>query len=314
MRAREKRAIHRVADYLAEAGAAPHPAILAELIGTGLGAAGCELSIGTERHRWGRDAGSWWQRPVAHGGERHGALAVSPASLGPLPRLVAVLGAPLALVDLVTAVDRARRAADAAAGELIDERWRAIVELEQERRALERDLHDGAQHQLVALRLALALAGATDDPAWRVALLDRVDTAHRVIRDTAAGILPLALAADGLAAGLAAEFSGLDDVVLHLADLRRRYSPAVESTVYFTCLEAVNNAHKHAPGARIGVTVRDTGSGVEFVVTDTGAGFTDRSPHSGLHNLAARASAVGGVVTVRSAPGRGTTVTGLLPG
>jgi signal transduction histidine kinase len=83
--------------------------------------------------------------------------------------------------------------------------------------------------------------------------------------------------------------------------------------VYFVVLEAVNNAHKHAAGARIVVTAGDSYRGLDFTVADNGPGFVVRPTASGLNNLLARAKAVGGSVEVRSAPGQGTTVTGFVP-
>jgi signal transduction histidine kinase len=142
-------------------------------------------------------------------------------------------------------------------------------------------------------------------------LLARLDTAERVLVETAAGMLPVALVTGGLAAALTAELASHDDVVLNIGGLRRRYPAVVESTVYFVCMEAVNNAHKHAPGARITVTTLDSYRGIEFTVTDTGPGFDAAA--SGLPNLSARATAVGGRVEVRSAPGHGTTITGFVP-
>ena len=75
----------------------------------------------------------------------------------------------------------------------------------------------------------------------------------------------------------------------------------------------MNNAHKHAPGARITVTAQDNYTGLGFVVADTGPGFVVAAPNSGLHNLSARAAAVGGTVEVRSTPGRGTAIIGFVP-
>lgn len=284
------------------------PDALAAAIGTAAGATGCALTIAGERHQWG-DGEPWLSQVVTYGGEPQGTLALAPESLGPMPEVAAVLGAPLALLRLSAETDRLRRAGDAAARTLVDDRWRAAAEMEQERRGLERDLHDGAQHHLVALRMALGLAehtgGAVDG------LLNRLDAAERVLVDTAGGVLPVALVTQGLAAALKAELSAHVD--LDIDGLRRRYPSVVESAVYFVCLEAVNNAHKHAPGARITVSARDSYRGLEFTVTDDGPGFVVSPTGSGLHNLTARATAVGGTAEVTSAPGKGTTVTGFVP-
>jgi signal transduction histidine kinase len=288
----------------------PDPRALASVIGQSAGATGCVLTVAGERYQWG-DGGLWVEHAITYSGEQQGVLALAPASVGPLPGVAAVLGAPLAMVRLALETDRLRRAGDAAARQLVDDRWRAAAEMEQERRGLERDLHDGAQHHLVALKMSLALVEHTGGSVDH--LLSRLDTAERVLVDTAAGVLPVALVSNGLAAALKAELASHDDVVLDIDGLRRRYPAVVESAVYFVCLEAVNNAHKHAPGARIVVSARDSYRGLEFAVADNGPGFVVLPATSGLHNVTARATAVGGAVEINSAPGQGTTVMGFVP-
>ena len=289
------------------------PRALACVVGPAIGATGCALTVAGERYQWGEGT-AWLDHAVTYAGEPQGVLSVTPGSVGSLASVVAVLGAPLAAVRLAAETDRLAREGDMAARELIDDRWRAAAEMEQERRGLERDLHDGAQHHLVALRMSLAIVDHTGGTRERAAgLLARLDTAERVLADTAAGVLPITLVSDGLAAALATELTNHEDLTLDISGLRRRYPPAVESAVYFVCLEAVNNAHKHAPGAQITVTARDSYRGLEFAVTDTGPGFTGPAPKSGLYNLTARAAAIGGTVEIRSATDRGTTITGFVP-
>ncbi|WP_459711175.1 sensor histidine kinase [Actinophytocola sp. KF-1] len=303
-----------LAAYLA-ATQEPTPAGLAEVVGTAAGATGCALTVAGERYLWGVDTGPWLEHPVTYQGEDIGVLAIAPT--GPAGELAAAVAAPLALVRLAAETDALRREGDAAARELIDDRWRAAAEMEAERRGLERDLHDGAQHHLVALRMSLGLlehAVATGGVRERVTdLLARVDNAERVLVDTAGGVLPIALVAGGLAAALTEELASHPEVLLDVAGLRRRYPAVVESAVYFVCLEAVNNSRKHAPGARVTVTVRDSYRGLEFTATDDGPGFDVAAAGSGLHNLSARAAAVGGTVEVRSAPGQGTRISGVVP-
>ena len=300
--------------HLARVRTVPDPVALATIVGPALGATGCALTVAGVRHQWGSASGGWIEHTVSYDGQPQGRLAVSPSSAGPLAAVAALLGAPLAMARLAAETDRLRRAGDAAARELTDDRWQAVVEMEQERRGLERDLHDGAQHHLVALRMSLAIAehsGAADDRVR--CLLDKLDDAERVLLDTASGMLPVALESDGLVAALTAELADHDDVVLNTGDLHRRYPPVVESAAYFACLEAVSNAHKHAPGALITVTARDSYLGLEFVVSDGGPGFAATGSGTGLRNLPARIEAISGTVTVRSAPGRGTTITGFVP-
>jgi signal transduction histidine kinase len=299
--------------YLAQDGQEPDPRALARVVGSAVGAAGCALVVGGRRFEWG-EGGPWLETEISYGGTVVGVLAVAPESVGALPGVAAVLGAPVAVLRLAEETDRLRRDGDAAARALVDDRWRAAAEMEQERRGLERDLHDGAQHHLVALRMSLALAEhAKRTDGGFADLLTQLDKAEQVLLDTAAGILPGALVADGLAAALGLALSRHDDVTLDTAALRRRYPAPVESTVYFVVLEAVNNAHKHAAGARVTVSVRDSYQGLEFSVSDDGPGFAVAAPGAGLPGLTARAASVGGVVEVRSAPGAGTTVTGVVP-
>lgn len=313
MRTRERRVAEAITAYLARAGQDLDPHALAGVIGAAAGATGCALVIGGRRCQWGDGAGAWLEHEIADAD----ILAVTPESVGSLSGVAAVLGAPVAMIRLAEETDRLRRDGDAAARALVDDRWRAAAEMEQERRGLERDLHDGAQHHLVALRMSLALAehaiGAGAGHERVADLVTQLEKAERVLVDTAAGILPGALVADGLAAALRTELARHDNVTLDTAGLLRRYPPPVESAVYFVVLEAVNNARKHADGARVTVTVRDSYQGLEFTVADDGPGFVMAAPKAGLRNLTARAKSVGGVVEVASAPGAGTTVSGVVP-
>jgi signal transduction histidine kinase len=315
VRTRERRVAEAITAYLARDG--HDPRALARVVGEALGATGCALIIDGHRHQWGDGGGSWREHDIGYGGAVAGVLAVAPESVGSLSAVAEVLGAPVAALRLVEETDRLRRDGDAAALVLADERWRAAAEMEQERRGLERDLHDGAQHHLVSLRMSLALvehAISTGAGRERVAdLVARLDETERVLVDTATGILPGALVAGGVALALRTELARHDEVTLDSAGLRRRYPVPVESAVYFVVLEAVNNARKHAEGAWVTVTVRDGYRGLEFTVADGGPGFVMATPNAGLPNLTARAASVGGVVEVRSVPGVGTTVSGVVP-
>jgi signal transduction histidine kinase len=296
--------------YLAQDGLEPDPRVLARVVGVAAGATGCALVIGGRRFEWG-EGGPWLEHDISYGGAVVGVLAVAPESVGRLPGVAAVLGAPVAVLSLAEDTDRHRRDGDAAARALVDDRWRAAAAMEQERRGLERDLHDGAQHHLVALRMSIALAEAGAGTVGD--LLAQLDKSEQVLLHTAAGILPSALVTEGLAAALAAELSRHGNVTLDTASLRGRYPAPVESAVYFVVMEAVNNVHKHAAGARVTVQVLDSYQGLEFSVADDGPGFAMAAPGAGLPGLAARAASVGGAVEVRSAPGAGTTVTGVVP-
>ncbi len=310
----EKQAVDAITVYLSRAGHALNPATLVSVVGAETGAAGCSLTVAGEQYVWGNNAGPSIHHQIVYEGEPQGTLELVPDSIGPLPTVMAVLGAPVAAIRLTTETDRLRRQADAATRQLIDDRWKATVEMEQERRSLERDLHDGAQHHIVALRTAVSLLEhhPADVRTRLSGLLSRLDAAERVLVNSAAGVLPIALASDGLAAGLIAELENHADVTLDVTGLRRSHSPAVEAAVYFTCLEAVSNAHKHARDAAVAVIVSDSGRGLEFTVADTGPGFSRPAKTSGLDNLSMRIADVGGRVEIRSSPA-GTTVSGYVP-
>ncbi|PPK70937.1 histidine kinase/DNA gyrase B/HSP90-like ATPase [Actinokineospora auranticolor] len=284
---------------------APRPALVAEAIGAALGAAECELVVDGVTHRWGAESTGAWSRARL---DEHAELRVRPArrlgavadALGPVPDLV----------RLALSVDELRRAGTEAAAELADTRWRAAAEMDTERRRVERDLHDGTQHHLVALRLAVALA--EHDPA-SADLGPRLDAAEATLVRTAAGVLPEPLA-DGLAAALGAELGTHTDVRLDLAADLPRYPAPVETAVYFVCLEAVGNAHKHAVGASIDVRLRGSAAGLSFSVSDNGPGFEPTATGTGLANLTTRLTPLGGTLRVDSALGTGTTVEGFVPG
>ena len=189
-----------------------------------------------------------------------------------------------------------------------------------ERRKIERDLHDGVQQQLVALRIHLELlrevAADEADLARRLgSLCSDFDDALDELRAVTHGIYPPLLAEEGLVAALreAARRSTVP-VALELEDVGR-LSEDRESAVYYSCLEALQNVAKHAGGdasARLRLW-RDRWA-VHFTVRDDGAGFDpgSRPTGAGLTNMADRIGAVGGSVSVRSAPGEGTTVEGRL--
>lgn len=200
--------------------------------------------------------------------------------------------------------------------EIAEARRAAVAEMDHERRAIERDLHDGAQHHLVSLRLTLGMVehevatGQVDAARDRLAVLgDQVTEAEVVLAETASGVSPAALVAGGLAAALAGELG----VPVDADD--RRFPPEIEAAVYFCCLEAVGNARKHAPGASVAVRVEVAGGVLRFSVTDDGPGFVSAADGAGrgMANIAARMAGVGGAVAVESAPGRGTTVSGSVP-
>jgi len=202
-----------------------------------------------------------------------------------------------------------------------ESRARIQAAADHERRRIEHDLHDGAQQRLVTLRIKLELAAeqAADRGEGRAetlrALGREVDEALDEVRSLARGIYPAPLAARGLVEALraAALRAALPSSVL--AAGIGRYAREIESAAYFCCLEAMQNADKHAAGATAAVIelmddgaltieVRDDGGGFEVDGTASGVGFT---------SMRDRLAAVGGRLTIHSVPGRGTRVTVTIP-
>jgi len=199
-------------------------------------------------------------------------------------------------------------------------RTRLVTTADAERRRIERDLHDGAQQHLVALAVGLRLIrdGMTDtDP--NLELLDELDRGIRdtiqTLRDLAHGIYPPLLRDAGLRDALraAAKRSPLR-VEVH-ADGIGRMPEQTEAAVYFCCLEALQNASKHAPGSSVRITLTDVADELSVVVADDGPGFDPArvAGGGGLQNMADRLGAIGGTVELRSAPGEGTVLTGRIP-
>jgi signal transduction histidine kinase len=189
------------------------------------------------------------------------------------------------------------------------------------RQKIERDLHDGTQQRLVALRVKLGLAASTlerRDPAGAETLHgleSDVEATIDEVRLLAHGIYPPLLARTGLRDALraAARVATLPTVVR--AENLSRYSPEIETTVYFSCSEALQNAAKHAPKSTL-VTIRVwQDHELHFEVSDDGPGFDAPATRygTGLRNLGDRLSAVGGSVKIQTAPGQGTVVEGSIP-
>ena len=191
-----------------------------------------------------------------------------------------------------------------------------------ERRRIEQDLHDGAQASLVALALKARMARdlAESEPGKTAEILaelgEDLERTIEEVRDLAQGIYPPLLAERGLKAALSSAAARAPLPVRLEVDGSRRYPADVEAAVYFCCLEAVQNAEKHAGAdARVTIRLQEQAGALAFEVSDDGAGFNPRAlgRGSGLNNMADRLGAIGGRLRVESAPGAGTRVAGTLP-
>jgi signal transduction histidine kinase len=200
-------------------------------------------------------------------------------------------------------------------------RQRLVHAQDEERRKLERNLHDGAQQQLVALSVQLRLAeGLVDrDPEKTKSMLANLQTATgqaiEDLRDLARGIYPPLLADKGLVAALEAQaLKGTIQTSIEAVHVER-YPQQVEAAVYFCALEALNNVAKYSGAERAQVRLAQSNGDLTFEVSDEGAGFDlERTTYgTGLRGMADRVEAIGGVLEIRSTPGRGTSVAGRIP-
>ena len=200
-------------------------------------------------------------------------------------------------------------------------RQRLVHAQDEERRKLERNLHDGAQQQLVALSVQLRLAeGLIDrDPTRTKSMLADLQTATgraiEDLRDLARGIYPPLLADKGLVAALEAQVrKGTIDTSV-AAENVARYPEQVEAAVYFCALEALNNVAKYSGASRVEVRLAQSNGDLTFEVTDDGAGFDMARTNygTGLRGMADRVEAIGGMLEIRSTPGNGTSVSGRIP-
>jgi signal transduction histidine kinase len=205
--------------------------------------------------------------------------------------------------------------------ELRTSRQRLVQAQDEERRRLERNLHDGAQQHLVAIKVKLALAQmlvvkAPEQARSTVAALKAdADEALENLRDLARGIYPPLLADKGLVVALESQARKATVPVHVEAEDVQRYAQDIEATVYFCVLEALQNVQKYAGASHVVVRLRDDDGALHFEVEDDGAGFDPATTHkgAGLLNMGDRVDALGGIVAVTSRPGEGTHVRGELP-
>jgi signal transduction histidine kinase len=259
--------------------------------------------------------------PVRHHGELLGALSVTKSRGDPLrpaeEKLMEDLasGAGLVLRNVRLTEELMERLR-----ELQASRQRIVAAQDEERRKLERNLHDGAQQQLVALQVRLSLAERVAEEGCRVkdqlaSLKLEAGEALENLRDLARGIFPPLLADQGLGAALKAQARKAAIPVEVIAEGLARYPQDQEAAVYFCVLEALQNVAKYAAATHATVKLFEQNGDLGFEVTDDGAGFdtSTTSYGTGLQGMADRLAAQGGTLEVRSKPGEGTAVIGRVP-
>jgi signal transduction histidine kinase len=277
----------------------------------------------------GRETAQLRVAPVSHAGQLLGLITVERPAGGDsftheddrvLTDLARQVGLAFHNAQLDSALQNTLDELRAQADALRESRARIVASGDAERRRLERNLHDGAQQNLVALAVNLRLArDVLDEPEAAGQMLDQMAEDLKVtiadLRDLAHGIYPPLLADSGLGRALEAAASRSPLAVTVIAPGSRRYSADIEAAVYFCCLEALQNAAKHAAGADVEVRLWEESGGLLFSVRDDGPGFDvalARLGH-GYTNMADRLGAIGGTVRWQSEPGHGATVQGSIP-
>ncbi len=269
--------------------------------------------------------------PIAHSGELLGlivcernvdAAAFTEENDRVLTELARQVGLALHNVQLDTALQASLNELRQTNDELRASRVRIVAAGDTERRKLERNLHDGAQQHLVALAVKLRLAkdAVVDDPADAEAMIDEIrgnlQEAIAELRSLAHGIFPPLLVSGGLAEALPAAASRA--ALPTFAEVKvGRHAQDLEAAIYFCCMEALQNAGKHAGETASGmVKVWEDKTTLHWEVSDDGAGFDlahGAGDGHGFVNMRDRMGAFGGTVSVASMPGKGTSIHGVVP-
>lgn len=261
--------------------------------------------------------------PVRQGGDLLGALtldkprgeSISEGDIDLTERLAAGVGVLLGNLRLTAELQERL-------DELSRSRQRIVSAQDDARRRMERDIHDGAQQQLVALKIKLGLARTLADKAGAdksAGLLGQLatdaDGAVETLRELARGIYPPLLEAEGLAVAVESQAKKSPLPVTVHAKGVGRHEPGTEAAIYFCILEALNNVAKYANATSAHVRIDEDDGHIGFTVEDNGSGFEPASVNggSGLVGMADRLDTLGGSLEVFSRPGHGTVVSGSVP-
>jgi signal transduction histidine kinase len=278
----------------------------------------------------GRERSQLRVAPAAHSGTLLGLLVIERAHDGDsftdeddrvLTELARQVGLALHNVQLDSALQESLENLKLANEDLRASRSRIVATADAERRKIERNLHDGAQQHLVALAVNLRLAKdmLDDDPEAAAEMIDALGDAVRdtiqELRDLAHGIYPPLLMDSGLPEALRAAATRSPLAVAVDSTGLGRYPSEMEAAVYFCCLEALQNAGKHAPDAEVRIERAEEDGMLRFTVADDGPGFDPAiaTAGHGFTNMSDRLGAIGGTVEWRSTPGAGTTIAGAIP-
>ena len=250
--------------------------------------------------------------PVRRGTLQLAFLAHDPA-LDARPNLLTSV---ISAAGLAIEVERLRVEVRRRLAEVEQSRARIVAVGDEERRRLERDLHDGAQQRLVSVGLALRdvesrLPEGSDAARELDATVDELADAIGELRELARGVRPAGLD-DGLAAALR-ELAARSSLRTRVEATDERFDDSIETAAYFVCSEALANTTKHARASEVSVRAARRNGSLTVRIRDDGIGGARVADGSGLLGLSDRVAALGGTVTIESSPGKGTTVTAELP-
>jgi signal transduction histidine kinase len=249
---------------------------------------------------------------VLAGGEPVAALIHDPALLEERDLVESVR----ATAGLVLENERLAAEVRAQLEEVRASRARIVAAADEERRRLERDLHDGAQQRLVALSLKLALARTDADPVAGATLehaRDDIEHALAELREFARGVHPSVLREDGLDSAVEALARRAPLPVEIIGEARDRLPDPIELAAYFFVSEALANVSKHARATHATVTIARKPGRLTVAVTDDGVGGANASGGSGLAGLADRLAALDGTLAIQTDPRAGTTLVATIP-